>query len=114
MKINDEGIIKYGKDDLGVIVEGASLYSSTEQSFRILEFAAYSGMAIDQDEIQDARMEFELDRDDLPYDWFEDLGFAVEQALYWLNTNCTEKGVAFAFIDTDLVLLDSNYESMVG
>lgn len=114
MKINDDGIIKYGKDDLGVIVEGATLYSSTEQSFKILEFASYSGMEIDDNEIAHARMDYELDRDDLPYDWFEDLGFAVEQALEWLNTNCTEKGVAFAFIDTDLVLLDSNYESMVG
>ena len=108
MKITDSGIIKYGKEDIGVIVEGATVNNSTEQSFKILEFASYSGMHIDDDEIQHARLDYENDFDSLPYDWFEDLGWAVEEALDFLNTQCTEDGVAFTFRDTDLVLIGGN------
>lgn len=104
MKITDSGIIKYGKEDVGVIVEGASLYSPTEQNFKILEFAAYSGMPIDQDELQHAKLDYELDSD-VPIDFYEDLGWAVEEALDFLNTQCAESGVAFTFRDTDLVLV---------
>ena len=105
MKINDDGIIKYGKEDVGVIIEGATLRNPTEQSFEILKFAAYSGMDIDNDEVQHARMDYESDDGDLGYDFYEELGWAIEDALSFLNTHCTEDGVAFTFRDTDFVLV---------
>lgn len=108
MKITDSGIIKYGKEDIGVIVEGATKYSSTEQSFEILKFASYSGMDIDDNEIQHAILDYQNDDGSLGYDFFEDLGWAVEEALDFLNTQCTEDGVAFTFRDTDLVLIGGN------
>lgn len=105
--------MKFNKEDVGVFVEGASLYNSTEQSFKILEFAAAQGMYIDENELQHAKLDYELDSD-VPIDFYEDLGYAVEEALDYLNKNCVEQGVVFTFVDTDFVLLDSNYESMVG
>jgi hypothetical protein len=95
------------------VVEGASVNNYTEQSFKILEFASAQGMYIDHNELQHARMDYELDSD-VPVDFYEDLGWAVEEALDYLNKNCVEQGVVFTFVDTDFVLLDSNYESMVG
>ena len=108
MKITDSGIIKYGKEDLGVIVEGATLYDPTEQSFKILEFAAYSGIDIDTDEVAHARLDYQCDDGSLGYDFFEELGEAVEIAVELLNTRCTEEGVAFTFRDTDFVLIGGN------
>lgn len=100
--------MKFGKDDIGVFVEGASLYSSTEQTFKILEFAVAQGYQIDEHELAHARLDYEADRDDLPYDWYEDLGFALEDALHYLNTQCCDDGVVFTFWDTDFALIDVN------
>lgn len=108
MKINDDGIIKYGKEDVGVYVEGATLRNPTEQSFEILKFASYSGMDIDDNEVEHARMDYELDDGDLGYDFYEELGWAVEDAINFLNSNCVEDGVVFTFRDTDLVLIGAN------
>jgi hypothetical protein len=99
--------MKYSKDDIGIFIAGASENNSTEQSFKILEFASANGMAIDDNEIQHAKLDYQ-DNDDLPIDFFEDLGYAVEEALDYLNNNCCEKGVAFTFRDTDFVLISGN------
>ncbi len=96
---------KFNKSDVGVYVEGASVNNYTEQSFKILEFASAQGMYIDQNELQHARLDYETDSD-VPIDFYEDLGYAVEEALDYLNKNCVEQGVAFTFVDTDLVLID--------
>lgn len=108
MEITESGIIRYGLNDRGVIVEGATLYNPTEQGFKILEFASYSGMDIDDDEVQHARLDYELDDGNLGYSFFEDLGWAVEEAVEFLNTHCCEDGVAFTFRDTDFVLIGMN------
>jgi hypothetical protein len=105
--------MKFNKEDVGVVVEGATVNNYTEQSFKILEFAAAQGMYIDENELAHARLDYEADND-VPIDFYEDLGWAVEEALDYLNKNCVEQGVVFTFVDTDFVLLDSNYDSMVG
>lgn len=106
--------MKFNKQDVGVFIQGASLYTSTEQNFKILDFAVAQGFDIDEHELAHAKLDYEHNNDELGYDWFEDLGYVVEDALEYLNNNCVEKGVVFTFVDTDFVLLDSNYESMVG
>lgn len=104
--------MKFNKEDVGLVIEGASVNNYTEQSFKILEFAYAQGFPIDHNELQHARLDYETDSD-VPVDFYEDLGYVVEDALVYLNTECCEQGVVFTFVDTDFVLLDSNYESMV-
>lgn len=106
--------MKFGKEDVGVFVQGANLYTSTEQNFRILDFAVSQGYELDEHELAHAKLDYENNNDELSYDWYEQLDFALEDALAYLNKNCVEQGVVFTFVDTDFVLLDSNYDSMVG
>ena len=100
-------MMKFNKDDIGVIVEGVSLYNSVEQSFKILQFAARYGLDIDENELGHAILDYETDSD-VPMDFYDDLGYAVEEAIHYLNTECCEKGVAFTFRDTDFVLIGQN------
>lgn len=106
--------MKFNKEDVGVFVEGASLHNPTEQTFKILDFAVSQGFEIDEHELSHAKLDYEFNNDELSYDWYEQLDWALEDALGYLNTKCVEQGVVFTFRDTDFVLLDSNYESVVG
>jgi hypothetical protein len=106
--------MKYGKSDVGVFVAGATENDSVEQNFKIIDFAITNGFEIDEQELAYAKDEYVQDKDELGWGWFEDIGYVTEQALEYLNTNCVERGVVFTFVDTDFVLLDSNYESMVN
>lgn len=106
--------MKFGKNDLGVYVEGASLYNPTEQSWHIVNFARNHGFNFDYDEwAAVVAEENEMSDDD-----YENLSYLLEDALYYLNDNCCEDGVVFTFRDTDFVLigyngLDNDPESMV-
>lgn len=100
--------MKFNKDNIGVFVEGASLYSSTEQTFKILEFAVTQGYQIDEHELSHAKLDYEFNRDELPFDWYDELDWALEHALDYLNTQCCDDGVVFTFWDTDFVLIDVN------
>lgn len=106
--------MKYGKSDVGVFVAGATENDSVEQNFKIIDFAITNGFKIDEQELAYAKDEYANDYDALGWGWFEDIGYVTEEALEYLNTNCVEQGVVFTFVDTDFVLLDSNYESMVN
>lgn len=97
----------FSKKDVGIIVEGASLYDPTEQTFKILDFAITQGYEIDENELTHAKLDYQHS-DDLGYDFFEQLDFALEDALSYLNTKCCEDGVAFTFRDTDFVLIGAN------
>lgn len=96
--------MKFSKEDVGVFVEGANLYDSTEQTFKILDFAISQGYEIDENELTHAKLDYQHS-DNLDPDFFEQLDFALEDSLQWLNTHCTEEGVAFTFRDTDFVLI---------
>ena len=100
--------MKFNKDDIGVFIAGATENSYTEQSFKILEFASANGMYLDENELAHAKLDSK--DNDLPIDFYDDLGYAVEEALDYLNTNCVEQGVAFTFIDTDFCLVGGNLE----
>jgi hypothetical protein len=100
--------MKFSKEDLGVFIAGASENNSVEQDFKVIDFAISNGFEIDEQELSYAKDEYEEDKDELGYGWFEDIGYVVEEALQYLNTNCVEKGVVFAFIDTDFCLIDGN------
>jgi hypothetical protein len=106
--------MKFGKEDVGLVISGASLYNVTEQNFKILDFAVSQGFELDENELAHAKLDYEHNTDELDIDFYEELGYVVEDALHYLNTNCVEPGVVFTFVDTDFVLLDSNYESMVN
>lgn len=101
--------MKFTKEDIGVFIAGATENNYTEQSFKILQFASAQGMYIDENELQHARLDYEADND-VPIDFYDDLGYAVEEALDYLNSNCVEQGVAFTFIDTDFCLVGGNLE----
>jgi hypothetical protein len=106
--------MKYGKSDVGVFVAGATENDSVEQNFKIIDFAITNGFEIDEQELAYAKDEYAEEKDQLGFGWFEDIGYVTEQALEYLNKNCVERGVVFTFVDTDFVLLDSNYESVVN
>lgn len=100
--------MKFGKEDIGVFISGASLNSITEQDFKILDFAISQGFEIDENALAHAKLDFEHNTDELDRDWYEELGYTVEDALDYLNKNCVEQGVAFTFRDTDFVLIGAN------
>ena len=102
--------MKYSKKDVGVYVEGASLFNPTEQTLEILQFAINHGYLLSAEELQEARDQFR-DNDDLPYDWYEDLNWELEVAIQYLNNHCCEPGVAFTFWDTDFVLVSSGIDN---
>lgn len=95
--------MKFSKEDVGVFVEGATLYNPTEQSFQVLRFAMSQGFEYDFPE--------DTNTDDWSYDEFEDLGWAVEEAIAYLNTECCDDDVAFTFVDTDFVLVDLDFQA---
>lgn len=97
----------FTKADRGVIIPGASVYNPTEQTFKILDFAVAQGYEIDENELTHAKLDYQHN-DDLPYSFFEELDFALEDALAYLNTKCVDDGVAFTFRDTDFVLIGMN------
>jgi hypothetical protein len=100
----------FTKAEAGVVIPGATVNSATEQTIEILRFAWRQGYEIDIKELEAAKNE--LSNGDLSPDDYEALEFHLEDALDYLNTNCVDK-VVFTFVDTDFVLLDSNYEGMV-
>lgn len=100
--------MKFGKEDLGIFIAGATENNPVEQDFKVIDFAVSQGFEIDEQELAYAKDEYFEDRDSLGFGWFEDIGYVVEEALEYLNTHCVEKGVAFAFIDTDFCLIDGN------
>lgn len=100
--------MKFNKEDIGVFVSGATVNNPTEQTFAILEFAVANGYEMDTEALATAKKSYELDYDSLGYDWFEELDWALEDALAYLNTKCVDSGVAFTFWDTDFVLIDEN------
>jgi hypothetical protein len=106
--------MKYSKQDIGVFIPGVTENDSVEQNFKIIDFAITNGFEIDIQELSYAKDEYANDKDELGWGWFEDIGYVTEEALEYLNTKCVEQGVVFTFVDTDFVLLDSNYESVVG
>lgn len=106
--------MKFGKEHTGLIVAGASVYDPTEQTFAILDFAVANGYEMDTEALATAKQSYKEEFNELDYDWYEELDWALEDALGYLNTKCVEEGVAFAFIDTDFYLLDSNYDNVVG
>lgn len=100
--------MKFGKEDVGIYVTGATVYNVEEQGFRLVDFAVSNGFEIDMTEYDKARDEYANNFDELSYDWFEDFGWLVEDAIGYLNTHCVDSGVVFTFIDTDFVLIDVN------
>ena len=96
--------MKFGKESLGVIVEGATLHSPEEQGFVIVDFAIEQGFEIDLNEYAKAKDEYKNEYDDLTYDWFEEFGFLVEDAVDYLNKECTEEGFIFGFNDSHFML----------
>jgi tRNA(Leu) C34 or U34 (ribose-2'-O)-methylase TrmL len=100
--------MKFSKEDIGVFIGGASLYNITEQNFKILDFAVAQGFELDENELEHAKLDYIHNTDELGYDWHEELGYVVEDALHYLNTNCVEPGVAFTFRDTEFVLIGEN------
>lgn len=108
----------FTKDDIGVIISGATLHNPTEQAFAILDFAVANGYQMNTEALETAKKSYELDYDSLGYDWFEDLEWTLEDAIGHLNTKCVMGAVAFTFRDTDFVLigyngLDKDPEEMV-
>jgi len=108
----------FTKEQVGVYVSGATVYNPTEQAFAVLDFAVAHGYKMNTDALAQSKISYEQNYDELGYDWFEELEWALEDAIGYLNTKCSEEGVAFTFRDTDFVLidyngLDSNYESVV-
>lgn len=111
--------MKFSKEDIGVFVSGATVHNPTEQTFAILDFAVSQGYEIDTDALEHAKLDYKDNETELDYSWYEDLDWALEDALGYLNTQCVEEGVAFTFRDTDFVLigyngLDNDLESMVA
>lgn len=98
----------FTKEDVGVFVSGATVHNTTEQAFAILEFAVANGYEMDTEALATAKKSYELDYDSLGHDWFEELDWALEDALVYLNTKCAGEGVAFTFRDTDFVLVGYN------
>jgi hypothetical protein len=99
--------MKFSKEDIGVFVSGATLFNSTEQTFAVLDFAISQGFEIDENELAHTKLDYQSE-DGLSYDALEDLDYALEDAIAYLNTQCVEEGVAFTFRDTDFVLIDYN------
>lgn len=89
--------MKYGKHDLGIYVSGDSLYTPSEQAYYVIQFARQEGFDVPAPDMKNI--------DKWSYDDMEDFGMLLEDAVYYLNTNCTEDGYAFAFIDTDFRLI---------
>ena len=111
--------MKFNKEDVGVFVSGATVHNPTEQTFAILDFAVSQGYEMDTDALEHAKLDYKHNYDELDYSWFEDLDWALEDALGYLNTKCVDEGVVFTFWDTDFVLIDANgldnaQETMVG
>lgn len=103
--------MKFSKADVGVFIEGATLYSPTEQGFQIIYFAINQGFNIDRQAVWEAEQIYKTG--EWSYDDYEDNDFLVEEALSFLNTKCTDDDVAFTFVDSDFVLLDSGYDKVV-
>jgi hypothetical protein len=95
--------MKFNKSDIGIIIPGATVNTITEQTFKILEFAESHGFKIDIVELTKAYEEYR--KGEWEYKDEEDLGWALEEALEYLNELCTDNGVAFTFRDTDFVLI---------
>jgi hypothetical protein len=101
----------FTKAETGIVIPGASTYNTTEQSFEIIRFAWRQGFDTNIAELDKAYNDYLNDlTGDTDLD--EDLGWEVEAALDYLNTHCVD-GVVFTFVDSDLVILDSNYDSVV-
>ena len=103
--------MKFNKQDVGVFIEGATVYSPTEQAFQVIYFAINQGFNIDRQAVWEAEQLYKTD-DWKPQD-YEDNDFLLEDSLEYLNTHCTDEGVVFTFVDTDFVLLDSGYDKVV-
>jgi len=99
--------MKFNQKDVGVYVEGASLFNPTEQNLAILEFAINHGYLLTMEELQLYKDQYKS-IDDLSYDWYDDLNWELEVAIQYLNNHCCEPGVAFTFVDTDFVLIGGN------
>lgn len=100
--------MKFSKEDIGVFVSGATLYTPTEQTFAILEFAIANGYEMNVEALETAKKSYEFEYDSLDYEWFEHLEWELEYAIEYLNTQCVGEGVAFTFRDTDFVLIGGN------
>lgn len=100
--------MKFNQEHIGIIVSGATVNNTEEQGFEIVDFAIENGFEIDLNEYALAKQEYKTQYDDLSYDWFEDFGYLVEDAIGYLNTFCVDSGVVFTFFDTDFVLIGLN------
>lgn len=100
--------MKFNKEQVGVFITGATLYSSTEQNFKILDFAVAQGFELDHNELEHAKLDYANNIEELSPEWYEVLDYVLEDALEYLNINCVERGVAFTFIDTDFALIGVN------
>jgi hypothetical protein len=101
----------FTKAEAGVVIPGATVHNVTEQSFEIIRFAWRQGFDTNITELEKAYNEY-LNDESSDVDLDEDLGWEVEAALDYLNSNCVD-GVVFTFVDSDLVILDSNYDGVV-
>jgi hypothetical protein len=99
--------MKFSKEDVGVFVSGSTVYNPTEQTFAVLDFAISQGFYIDENELAHYKLDYQTE-DGISYAGLEDLDYALEDALDYLNTKCCEEGVAFTFYETDFVLIDYN------
>ena len=100
--------MKFSKENIGLVVSGATLHTPTEQAFAILEFAIANGYEMNTEALETAKKSYEFEYDSLGYDWFEELEWELEYAIDYLNRECVEEGVAFTFRDTDFVLIGGN------
>ena len=98
--------MKFGKESVGVFIEGSTLRNPTQQSAEIVQLAVRLGLDLNMEQWgEDYGKIVANDLDDWSYEDFENLDWLVEDAMYFLNANCTDDGYAFTFRDTDFVLI---------
>lgn len=98
--------MKFTKSEVGVVIPGATVHSFNEQTIEILKFAWRNGFEINKAELDKA--EDEVRSGEISYDELESLGWALEEALEYLNENCVEDKLVFTFRDSDFVLIGVN------
>lgn len=103
----------FTKDDVGVIVLGASQNNPVEQNLKILELATKYGYPMTEQELEMAWEDYRDSNGDLPIEWYETLGEEIEFALAYLIDLCNSE-VSIEFEDTDLILTTQGYTDLTS